>query len=158
MDYTGEFMSSPSLEEYKQFIDSETEEQCSDDELEERMLEDQFFFDSRRSFFYEDLQREFEKMDTVENLYLIKGQNVNWRHESGERLLKASSAKQLFDSLAPDQFGVCEYTYKNDTLHLKISSHDVPTGAIFEVIPVSTAVAQAYNTHGEKKAIEEFYG
>ena len=72
--------------------------------------------------------------------YLILGYNLDWRHHNGYKIVKITNETELEDAITPN----CDYTItlqqnkKNDPyLYATVSSHDVPMGSSFYLIPVN---------------------
>ena len=72
--------------------------------------------------------------------YLILGYDLDWRHHNGYKIVKITNETELEDAIAPN----CDYTItlqqnkKNDPyLYATVSSHDVPMGSSFYLIPVN---------------------
>lgn len=72
--------------------------------------------------------------------YLILGYDLDWQHHNGYKIVKITNETELEDAIAPN----CDYTItlqqneKNDPyLYATISSHDVPMGSSFYLIPVN---------------------
>lgn len=72
--------------------------------------------------------------------YLILGYDLDWRHHNGYKIVKITNETELEDAITPN----CDYTItlqqnkKNDPyLYATVSSHDVPMGSSFYLIPVN---------------------
>ena len=72
--------------------------------------------------------------------YLILGYDLDWRHHNGHKVVKITNETELEDAITPN----CDYTItlqqnkKNDPyLYATVSSHDVPMGSSFYLIPVN---------------------
>ena len=72
--------------------------------------------------------------------YLILGYDLDWRHHNGYKIVKITNETEMESAIAPN----CDYTItlqhneKNDPyLYATVSSHDVPMGSSFYLIPVN---------------------
>lgn len=72
--------------------------------------------------------------------YLILGYDLDWRHHNGYKIVKITNETELEDAITPN----CDYTLtlqqnkENDPyLYATVSSHDVPMGSSFYLIPVN---------------------
>lgn len=90
----------------------------------------------------EEMANEFLQADNwfKEPWYLILGYDLDWRHHNGYKIVKITNETELEDAIAPN----CDYTItlqqnkKNDPyLYATVSSHDVPMGSSFYLIPVN---------------------
>lgn len=90
----------------------------------------------------EEMANEFLQADNwfKEPWYLILGYDLDWRHHNGYKIVKITNETELEDAITPN----CDYTItlqqnkKNDSyLYATVSSHDVPMGSSFYLIPVN---------------------
>lgn len=91
----------------------------------------------------EEMANEFLQADNwfKEPWYLILGYDLDWRHHNGYKIVKITNETELEDAIKPN----CDYytitlqqNEKNDPyLYATISSHDVPMGSSFYLIPVN---------------------
>lgn len=90
----------------------------------------------------EEMADEFLKADNwfKEPWYLILGYDLDWRHHNGYKVVKITNETELEDAIAPncDYIITLQQNEKNDPyLYATISSHDVPMGSSFYLIPVN---------------------
>lgn len=160
MEYEYEYESDGSFEEYRDWwLDTEQRKELSDEEIIDRMADDVLYHEESFELFMNDLQSLLDRMDAAGDLYFLTGENIGWRAMSGEGFERITNPRDLVERVTPNGSYRIQYDFDADeqTLHMKVSHHDSPSGSVFRLMPVSSAVEQAYESGGRDAALEVWY-
>ena len=115
----------------------ENEENLTEEEIRGRVYNDYDLLQTSWEGFKECLTEELNKINK-NNIFKVKGVNMDWRNLEGSKVLKAENAEELLNGILPktNEFNLYVNTFKSQMV-IKCSHHDSPTGEFYYIKPLN---------------------
>jgi len=118
------------------------------EEIRESVLRDSDFFEEQMEFFLETVTEKMKRM-TQNNVYgdyfHVRGEQMGWRNLSGETVVRADDARELFDQILPKtDVKIWVYDWGNRGMKMRVAQHDSPMGEWYYVSSMNKKEVEEY--------------
>lgn len=109
-----------------------------EDAVRQWVWEDHELFRHQWEYFQEHLTEVMKERGLDEVALLVHGYRMTWQNLSGHKVIHAETGEELLKEILPDtECYVWVYEGGDDTLDMKVSHHDSPTGELYTIQDVS---------------------